>query len=210
MSEAPAFVTAARLGLASCPDCALVQRLGADGRGRCPRCHAFVTLRKPNSLPRTWAFLLAATVLYPIANLLPIMRSGNLFNAQDDTILSGIAYLWVSGSWPLALVVFVASVLVPLLKIIALSWLALSVQRHARRHRRQRTHLYRLVELVGRWSMLDIFVVTLLSALVQLNSLAEVSAGPGALAFAGVVVFTMLASHSFDPRLIWDGAGRDD
>ncbi|MBL8484320.1 MAG: paraquat-inducible protein A [Rhodocyclaceae bacterium] len=210
MTGAPHAVTAAQLGLASCHDCGLVQRLGGADQGRCPRCHALVTLRKPNSLTRTWAFLIAAVLLYPLANLLPIMHSGTLFSAQDDTIMSGIAYLWETGSWPLALVVFVASVLVPLLKIIALAWLALSVGRRAKRRRHERTRLYRLVELVGRWSMLDIFVVTLLSALVQLSSFAQVTVGPGAPAFAGVVVLTMLAAHSFDPRLIWDNAGRDD
>ena len=161
-------------------------------------------LRKPHSLSRTWAFLVAAIILYVPANLLPVMHTEWLTGSQDDTILSGVVYLWQSGSWPLAFVVFVASISVPLVKIVSLAWLAASVQRGSAWRPRTRARLYRVVELIGRWSMLDIYVTAILVALVQAKALAKIDAGPGALAFAAVVVLTMLAAMSFDPRLIWD------
>jgi len=136
--------------------------------------------------------------------VLPVMYTSSLFGAQNDTIMSGVVYLWVSGSWPLAVVVFTASVLVPLAKIAALAVLAATAQLHSTWQPHQRTRLYRIVELVGRWSMLDIYVIAILVALVQLKAVATISAGPAALAFAGVVVLTMLAAMSFDPRAIWD------
>jgi paraquat-inducible protein A len=199
-AEAP---TAARLGLAVCHACGLLSRAG-PGVHVCPRCRATIHPRKPHSLARTWAFLIAAAILYLPANLLPIMETQSLFGSQQDTIMSGVAFLWASGSWALALIVFVASVFVPLLKLIALTFLVLSVQRHSAWQPRQRARLYRAVEAIGRWSMLDIYVVTILVALVHAQALATINAGPGALAFAGVVVLTMLAARSFDPRLIWD------
>jgi paraquat-inducible protein A len=174
----------------------------------CPRCGTALHARKPDSLARTWALLLAATVLYVPANVLPIMHTASLFGTQSDTIMSGVVYLWVTGSWPLAVVVFVASVFVPLAKLLALAYLAFTVQRGTARAPAERLRLYRMVEIVGRWSMLDVFVVALLAALVQLRSLAEIVPGPGATAFGAVVVLTMLAAMTFDPRLIWDG--RDD
>jgi paraquat-inducible protein A len=158
-------------------------------------------------LARTWAFLITAMILYAPANLLPIMESKSLFGSQQDTILSGVAFLWASGSWGLAVVVFVASVVVPLLKMLALAVLAGAAQAKAAWHPRTRTRLYRIVEFVGRWSMLDIYVVTVLVALVQISSLASIQAGPGAAAFGAVVVLTMLSAASFDPRLIWDSVG---
>jgi len=132
------------------------------------------------------------------------MQTTTLFGSQEDTILSGVAYLWTSGSWPLAIVVFVASITVPLLKIIALTVLVVSTQRRTAWRPLERTRLYRVIEIIGRWSMLDIYVVTVLVALVHLQGLATIQAGPGAVAFGAVVVLTMLASLSFDPRLIWD------
>jgi paraquat-inducible protein A len=160
--------------------------------------------RKPDSVSRTWAFLIASVILYVPANVLPVMETSSLFGAQKDTIMSGVVYLWISGSWPLAVVVFVASVVVPLAKIIALAFLTASVQRRSKWQPQQRTRLYRVVELVGRWSMLDIYVIAVLVALVQLKAVATIQAGPAAAAFAAVVVLTMLAAMSFDPRLIWD------
>jgi paraquat-inducible protein A len=193
------------LGLLACHSCGLVSRQPrAGGHGQCARCGAPIHARKPYSVRRTWAFLIAAALLYIPANAMPVMYSSSLFGSQRDTILSGVAYLWSSGSWPLAIVVFVASITVPLLKIIALTVLVVSVQRRSIRWPRERTLLYRVVELVGRWSMLDIYVVTVLVALVHLQALATIQAGPGAVAFGAVVVLTMLASMSFDPRLIWD------
>jgi paraquat-inducible protein A len=160
--------------------------------------------RRTGSLARTWALLIAAIVLYVPANLLPIMETSSLFGSQSDTILSGIAFLWDSGSWTIAAVVFIASVLVPIAKMLALALLALSVQARWRWRPRERTRIYRLIELVGRWSMLDIYVVTVLVALVQVSALATIHAGPGAIAFGAVVVLTMFAAMAFDPRLIWD------
>jgi paraquat-inducible protein A len=165
-----------------------------------------VTPRKPDSVARSWAFLLAAAALYVPANLLPVTTTSSLLGAQTDTILSGILYLWHEGSWALAALVFVASIVVPMLKLVLLSTLLISVQQQSTRWVRQRQKLFRFLEAIGRWSMLDIFVVAMLAALVQIQNLAELQPGPGAIAFAAVVVLTMLATHSFDARLIWDRA----
>jgi paraquat-inducible protein A len=197
--------TAARAGLLVCHDCGLLSRPAAHSHeGRCPRCGSHLHFRKPNSIARTWAFVIAAVVLYIPANMLPVMDTSSLFGAQTDTILSGVVYLWISGSWPLAIIVFIASIAVPMLKIIALIFLVASAQFRSTWLLRRRTGIYRLVELVGRWSMLDIYVITILVALVQFNALATIKAGPGAIAFGAVVVLTMFAAMSFDPRLIWD------
>ena len=169
----------------------------------CPRCGEPLHSRKRASLARTWAYLISALILYIPANVFPITDSRTLFEEQSDTIYSGVVYLWKAGSWPLALLVFFASIVVPLAKLIVLAGLAISVQRRTLRKPAQRTRLYRVVEFIGRWSMLDIYAVSILTALVQLKGLAEVTAGPGVLAFGAVCVLTILASHAFDPRLIW-------
>ena len=198
-------VTAAARGLLSCHACGLLSRVEHGGQTlHCPRCSASLHLRKPNSVARSWAFLIAAYILYIPANLLPIMKTSSLFGSQDDTIMSGIIFLWHSGSWDLALVVFIASIMVPLLKLTALTLLLISVQRRSTWQPLQRAKLYRVIELVGRWSMLDIYVVAILASLVQIGDLATVNAGPGALAFGALVVLTMFAAMEFDPRLIWD------
>jgi paraquat-inducible protein A len=132
------------------------------------------------------------------------METRSVFGMQQDTIMSGVVYLWGSGSWVLALVVFIASVAVPLLKMLSLSVLLVSVQRRSVEQPLQRTKLYRFLELIGRWSMLDVYVVTILVALVQVQSLALIRPGAGVIAFAAVVVLSMLATHAFEPRLIWD------
>ena len=205
LRTAGAVSAAAGGSLLSCHVCGLVAHGGSHGEeSRCPRCFAPLHFRKPDSIARSWAFLLAAYILYIPANVLPIMQTSSFLGAQDDTIMSGIIYLWHSGSWDLALVVFIASILVPLMKLIALTLLLVSVQRRSVWQPLQRTKLYRIVELVGRWSMLDIFVVAMLAALVQIGSLATINAGPAALAFGAVVVLTMFAAMEFDPRLIWD------
>jgi paraquat-inducible protein A len=202
---------AARHGLANCHVCGLLAVLGqANASSYCPRCGASLHLRKPDSIARTWAFILAAAILYIPANVLPIMMTDTLFGTQSDTIMSGVAYLWHTGSWPLALIVFIASVVVPMLKLMALILLLISVQTRSSWAPLQRTRLFRLVELIGKWSMLDIFVVALMVALVQLKVLASISAGPATLAFGAVVVLTMFAATSFDPRLIWDVMETDD
>jgi paraquat-inducible protein A len=198
-------VTASAHGWVSCHACGLLSPLSGDAHGQdCPRCAAPLHQRTPDSLRATLALLLAASLLFLPANLLPIMETGSLFGAQSDTIMSGVAYLWHSGSWPLAVLVFVASIAVPLFKLLMLAGLLLSVHLGWQHRRHARTRHYRVLEVVGRWSMLDIYVVTILSALVQIQSVATINVGPGAVAFGGVVVLTMLATLRFDPRLIWD------
>ncbi|WP_199155735.1 paraquat-inducible protein A [Chromobacterium sp. ASV23] len=202
--------SAAGLNLCLCHGCGLLCRISLDQDNACWRCKAPLHLRRPAAQQRCWALLLAAIICYLPANLLPIMETTALTGAQRDTIMSGVVYLWNNNSWPLALVVFIASVLVPLLKILALLLLACSVQWRWQWAPRQRTQLYRLIEVIGPWSMLDIFVVALMAALVQWQSLASIKAGPGAIAFGAVVVLTMLAAMSFDPRMIWDAIEDDD
>jgi len=196
--------TARELGLLACPACGQLHQCKGDMQP-CSRCGAHMHRRKTDSLARTWALLLAAMILYIPANMLPIMRTGSLFGSESNTILSGVVALWQAGSWDLAVIVFVASILVPLLKFATLLVLLVSVQRRTNWRTPGRAHLYRLVEGIGYWSMLDVFVVTLLVALVQFP-LTRVDPGPGVVYFALVVVLTMLASMSFDPRLIWDRA----
>lgn len=204
-------LTAVGLGLRTCHACGLLLRVPGEAHGsRCPRCGAAVHPRKPDSVGRTWALLIAAYILFVPSNLLPVMLTASITGTQQDTIMSGVVYLWVSGSWPLAALVFFASIVVPSMKLASLTFLLVSVQRGSVWRPRERTKLYRLLEFIGRWSMLDVYVITILSALVQLQSLASVSAGPGAIAFGAVVVLTMLASKAFDPRLIWDTLNDDD
>ena len=201
--------SAASLGLAGCHDCGLVSRLSGHA-GACPRCGAALHRRKPDSLGRAWALVIASYILYVPANLLPIMETSSLFGAQSDTILSGVVFLWRSGSRDLALIVFVASVVVPLSKLFALTWLLLAVRRRPLRQPLQSARLYRAIEVVGKWSMLDIYVVALLATVVKFQSLASITAAPGAVAFGAVVILTMLAAQAFDPRLIWDAAEARD
>ena len=193
--------TARSLGLARCHDCSLL----VDARQPvCPRCGARLHLRKPDSLGRTAALVLAAMILYLPANLLPITVTTALGVRQADTILSGVIYFMQTGSWEIAAVIFIASVFVPFATLIILTLLLASVRFRWRWRPRDRTVLYRLTELVGRWSMVDIYVVTILVALVRLGAVATIEAGPAAVYFAAVVVLTMFAAESFDPRLIWD------
>lgn len=195
----------------SCHVCELVIPVRAGiAQARCPRCGAHVHRRKPQSLQRTWALVIAALILYVPANVYPIMTVTTLGRTQSDTILSGVFYLLTHGMWPLAVVVFVASVFVPLLKLLLLVLLLLSVQLRARWRPLDRTRLYRITEAVGRWSMVDIYVVTILVALVKLGNLATVEAEAGAIFFAAVVVLTMFAAMTFDPRLIWDNLDTRD
>ncbi len=193
--------TAAARGLSSCHVCGL---LSASKHSRCPRCGAAVHLRTPHSLQKTTAFLIAAAVLFLPANLLPIMFTEQLGSVHASTIIGGVLLLWEHGSYPIAAVIFIASVFIPLAKIMMLAWLAWSVSKQSKTKPRQRTALYRATELVGRWSMVDVFVVAILVALIQLGGVLTIRAGAAALAFCGVVMVTMLAAHSFDSRLIWD------
>jgi paraquat-inducible protein A len=198
-------VTASQLGLCLCHGCGGLSRLAGEGHEMCcRRCGAALHLRKPDSVARTWAFLIAAYILYVPANVLPMMRTGSLFGAQSDTIMSGVVYLWHSGSWHIALVVFIASIAVPLAKMFSLSYLLISVQLGWTQRSLERTKLYRILEFVGPWSMLDVFVVMILVALVQLKGLASIQPGLAVAAFGAVVVLTMFAAMAFDPRLLWD------
>jgi paraquat-inducible protein A len=200
------YLTARAAGLLDCRVCHLLVRRPAQPEHRlaCPRCGSTLHQRKPDSIARTWALLLAAMFLYIPAMALPIMETITITGARADTVLSGIVYLMTTGMWPLAAIVFFASMVVPVLKILGLSFLLVSVQRGSAWRTRDRARLYRISEAVGRWSMVDIYVVTVMVALVRLRALAVVEARTGALFFAAVVVVTMLAAMSFDPRLIWD------
>jgi len=215
-----ALPRAAELGLIGCHVCGLTCRAGpgedlldGDGHGEemaCPRCGSVLHRRKPNSYARTWALLIAGFLLYIPANVLPIMRTASLNDIDDNTIISGVVELWVKGSPNLAVIVFTASIVVPMLKFLSMGLLLLSSQRGSGWARPQRAKLYRLVEFIGYWSMLDVFVVALLTALVRFSVLSRVEPLPGVIFFGLTVVLTMLASMSFDPRLIWDGRDTDD
>ena len=195
--------TAAERGLMSCHHCSAVWE-GAQEGERCGRCSTRLHTRKPDSINRTWALLVAAAILYLPANMLPVMITKSLFGTQQDTILSGVIYFWVSGAYGLAALIFIASFLVPLFKLTALTLLNLMAQRGSDWRQLERAKLYRVLEVIGRWSMLDVFVVSLLAGLVRIQGFAEITAGVGIAAFGAVVVLTMLASISFDPRLTWD------
>jgi paraquat-inducible protein A len=175
----------------------------------CARCGAGVHFRKRDSIARASALLIAAIILYVPANVMHVTETSALTGIQRDTILSGVLYLWESGSWPVAMLIFFASIVVPMAKIIALVLLLVTTQRRSTWRLRDRARLYRVVELVGRWSMVDIYVIGLLVTLVQLGGLAKIVAGPGAIAFGAVVVLTMFAAKAFDSRLIWD-AGENE
>jgi paraquat-inducible protein A len=177
---------------------------------RCPRCGASLHVRKTHSLQRTWALILAAAICYVPANVLPVMAVTSLGKTESDTIMSGVIYFVQHGDWPLAIVIFTASVFVPLLKLIILAFLLTSVHRRSRWRPVDRTRMYRLTETIGRWSMVDIYVVTILVALVRLGNLATIEAGWGAVFFGAVVVLTILAAESFDPRLIWDASEEEE
>ena len=190
--------------LIACTSCGLVTHAREDTP--CPRCAARLHRRRPASVSRAWAFLIAAAALYGPANFLPIMTITRYARAQDYTILGGVKELYDGGQLPLALLVFVASICVPVLKIISMTVLLLSTQLRARWDLRGRTRLYCIVDVIGRWSMIDVFMISILTALVQMGALATVTPHAGAPCFAAVVVLTMLSAGSFDPRLMWDAA----
>jgi len=193
--------SAARSGLLLCHHCGKTQDIT---HSRCERCDSRVHIRYENSIQKTWAYLITALVLYLPANLLPIMSTTLVGKTSSNTILSGIVVLWEHGSYPIALIIFIASVLVPIAKLLVLCWLCYMVQHKSAVLLRERTLLYRITEFIGRWSMIDIFVVAILVSLVHLGKLMTIYPGPAALSFAGMVIATMLAANSFDPRLIWD------
>ncbi|MDX5373728.1 MAG: paraquat-inducible protein A [Pseudomonadaceae bacterium] len=191
-------------GIIVCDECHKLEYLREGEEQHCSRCGARLHARRPNSIARTWALLITAAILYIPANLLPIMTVSFLGKGMPSTIMGGVIELIQADMLPIALVVFVASILVPTFKLVGIALLLYSVQRHQPMSARQRILMYRFIEWIGRWSMLDIFVIAILVALVNFGNLATISADLGAAAFATVVILTMLAAVTFDPRLIWD------
>jgi paraquat-inducible protein A len=193
------------LGLVLCRTCGLaVSHASLEVDRRCPRCKSRIEHRTPFSTETTLAFLIAGIALYIPANLLPVMHTSGLLGEEDSTILGGILEFWRSGDWDIALLIFTASVAVPFTKFIAIGLLLLTVRKNSRWQQRQRTTLYRIVEFIGYWSMLDVIVVALTSALMQFQMLGTAEPRAGIAFFCVVVVVTMLSALSFDPRLIWD------
>ena len=199
-----AFVSAQQRGLRGCRACGLVsQAPDPIAPMRCPRCRVTLPVRKPDSLQRTMAYLVAAAILYVPANLLPVMTTTSVWGERPHTILGGIADLWRTGSWELAVIVWIASIAVPIVKIVVLSVLVYTAHVASPWRMRGRARLYRMLQAVGHWSMLDVYVVVLLAGMMRFGTLASVRPEPGLLAFGTVVVLTVLAASSFDPRLIW-------
>jgi paraquat-inducible protein A len=200
-------ITAAQAGLVACESCHLVSRaVNPEEPAFCQRCGEKLEVRRRGSIATTWALAIAAAICYIPANMLPVLNTVTPQGSDDDTIMGGVIFLYTSGSWPLALMVLVASVMIPLGKLVSIAYLLITVQSGSVKSHRERTRLYRIVVFIGRWSMLDVFVDTFTVALVQLQPLMSVMPGPGVLFFAAGVVLTMLAAESFDPRLIWDSA----
>lgn len=193
--------SAAEWGVALCHVCGLASPLRA---GHCSRCGSRLHLRNRESLQRTWAYTIASLLLYFPANMLPILRVESFYGTQSSTILTGVIQFWEEGDYPVAIIIFVASVVIPILKIIAIVWLCFAATTGWQPL--GMTRLYRVTEFVGRWSMVDVFVVAILVGVVQLGSTISIHPGAGAVSFAAVVVLTMFAAMSFDPRLIWDAA----
>ncbi len=193
-------------GLQGCPICTSV---GPAEKTHCAGCGASLHAGWSDSIQKTWAWLMTAAILYFPANFLPITYTLYLGRETESTIVGGVVLLWEHGDEPIALVIFIASVLVPLGKIIVLTWMCVSVHLGSRFALQQKARLYRVMEYTGRWSMIDVFVVGILVALVQVGNILTIRPGVAAVAFAGVVVTTMLASLSFDPRLLWAPLERD-
>ncbi len=195
--------SAAAHGLALCHVCYLATPVSA---GRCPRCGLRLHLRLRESLQRTWAFTAAAVILYFPANLLPVVRVESFAGDTTTTIIGGAIEFWQQGDYPVALIIFGASVVIPVVKIIAIA--ALCLASRTGRRARTMTRIYRVTEFIGRWSMVDVFVVAILVGVVQLGNTFSIHPGAGAITFAAVVILTMFAAMSFDPRLIWDAAAQ--
>lgn len=205
-------VTAASMSLVNCHECGRLNPAEPAKRGRhpsCPRCGAALHARKPNSINRTWALVITALILYIPANLYPVMTVQMMGKGDPHTIFGGVVELFHAESYACGILVLFASVTVPLMKMLGISYLLLSIQFGWHARPRDRTKLYRIIEIVGRWSMLDIFMISILTALVNVGALAHVEPGPAATYFAAVVILTMIAAASFDPRLIWDSLEND-
>ena len=196
--------SAAAAGLASCHVC---ERVAPVDKHHCPRCGAHLHTRKKEGIQRTMALLFASFVAYVPANLMPIMVVEQIGGGREEnTIMGGVITFWQMHAYPVAITIFVASVIIPVLKMIALLWLCAAAAGCMRVDGRRLTRIYWLTELVGRWSMVDVFVVAVMVTLIQLGNLMVIHPGPAALAFGAVVVLTMLAAMSFEPRLLWDRA----
>jgi len=206
--KAPWGLTAAEQDLASCHTCAFLVIRAEHSQDPCPRCKTPVHSRKPNSRERTWALIFSATLLFIPANIYPVMTVIQFGQGYPSTILGGVVHLIENGMWILALIIFFASIIVPVLKLIILSFLLISIQKKSVWRSRDRTLLFRVTEVVGAWSMVDIYVVAILAGLVNMGALSTIRPGIGVIFFGAVVVVTMFAAHSFDPRLIWDNAKR--
>lgn len=201
----PPALTAHDAGLVGCRTCS---KVWPQGTHRCERCGSRLKTRSDRSLSRVWAWWWAGLLLYIPANLYPMLITEQLFSTYDSTIVGGAVDLLNNGDIAVAAIILFASVCIPVAKFVAIAWLAITVKRGSRVPRHHRLHLYEVVEFIGRWSMIDVFVVAITSALVQLNVVASVKPGPAALAFALSVIFTMLAAQSFDSRMIWDAKRR--
>jgi len=194
-------------GLATCHTCHQVVKMPQERQNRyalCPRCGEEVHLRIPNSIQHTWALVMASIIFYIPANLLPMMHVHTFAGTQSDTILSGVLYFLETGSYLIASVIFIASIVVPITKLLILVYLLVSVQNNKPVGQHKRKKLYALTELIGKWSMVDVYVVAIMIALVHFGGLSEIKAGEGANYFLLVVIVTMIAAMRFDPRLIWD------
>ena len=194
-------VTARQLNLSSCHVCS---QLSPATVHNCPRCMSPLHMRKVNSTQRTWALLITSVMLYIPAMLYPVTTVYALGQIEASTLMGSVVHFFETGSWPIAVVIFTASVAVPIMKIIGLGYLLICVQRKEHKNQLQLTRIYRMVEFVGRWSMIDVFVVAILVALVHIGIFISIIPGLGIMAFTGVVVVTMFAAMQFDPRLIWD------
>jgi paraquat-inducible protein A len=201
------MTTARQKGLSVCHTC---MALNGKGETTCHRCGSHVHVRIPHSLQRTIALLIAAAVLYVPANVFPIMTTDQLGQSVDSTIIGGVVLLWNMGSYPVALVILIASVLVPIGKIATVAALCWTIGWGGHISPGQRTTLYRITDFIGKWSMVDVFVVAILVALIQITGIIVIRPGSAALAFAAVVILTMFAAESFDPRLIWDNDGNGE
>lgn len=195
------LITARAAGLVACRRCGQVHRQGV---ATCKRCDAPLVSRDTQSLQKVWAFLIAGMIAYVPATIYPMLRTSTLVERSESTIVGGVIELIQHGSIGIAAIVFIASVVIPVGKFIAVGYLAISVQRRSGANQHARHKAYEVVEFIGRWSMIDVFVVAILSALVQLDTIATINPGIAAVSFALSVIFTMLAAQSFDPRLIWD------
>jgi paraquat-inducible protein A len=209
MAEARALGPALTARAAGLVGCRLCGRVSAAGTSACPRCGSALASRAPMSLLRVWAWLIVGLIAYVPANLMPIMVTGFLVSRRESTIVGGVIELAHHGAWGLALIVAVASIGIPVAKFVAIAYLAWSIQARIELPPHRRVRLYEAVEFIGRWSMIDVFVVAILAATVQLGFLAWIEPGPAVVFFALTVIATMLSAQAFDPRLLWDAVPAD-